>query len=121
MTGTQGSPNEVVVTDIDQVLSTTRAVRKRLDLERPVARGDRGVHRLAAQAPTGSNIQNWRFLVVTDPELRAAIGEYYRRGAGRVPGRRGAPGQHRRQLRVAHSSMYLMENFGRVPVHVLAW
>lgn len=65
---------------IDHVLATTRAARRRLDLDRPVPL--EVVHEcleLALQAPTGFNQQNWRWLVVTDPDLRAAIGEIYRR------------------------------------------
>ena len=115
------SPHDVVFTDFDHVLRTTRAVRKRLDLERPVEPlGDHRVPRLAAQAPTGGNIQSWRFLVVTDPELRAAIGEYYRRGAGEYLAAGLARARTDEQRRVADSSVYLMENFDRVPVHVLA-
>ena len=65
----------------DELLSTTRAVRKRLDLERPVEMQlvDECLE-LAAQAPTGSNAQGWHFLVVTDPDKRARLGEMYRQG-----------------------------------------
>jgi nitroreductase len=63
----------------DELLSTTRSVRYRLDLTRPV---DRGVItdclRLAIQAPTGGNSQGWRWIVVTDPELRLRLAELYR-------------------------------------------
>ena len=107
--------------DFDHVLMTTRAVRKRLDLERPV---DPAVIseciELAAQAPIGSNVHSWRFLVVTDPELRAAIGDYYRRGASEYLAAGRAMAKTPAQVRVSDSSTYLMENFGRVPVHVLA-
>jgi len=115
------TPHDVVISDIDQVLSTTRAVRKRLDLERPVERTVIAeCLRLAAQAPTGGNIQNWRFVVVTDAELRAAIGEFYRRGAADYLAVGVARARTDEQRRVAQSSVYLMENIGRVPVHVLA-
>src|SRR5919199_3652594 len=66
----------------DELLSTTRAVRKRLDLSRPVERGVlEECLALAQQAPTGSNLQNWGFLVVTDASRRAGLAELYRRGA----------------------------------------
>ena len=107
---------------VDYVLSTTRAVRKRLDLERPV---DPAVIaeclRLASQAPTGGNIQNWRFVVVTDPGIAggasasttdAAPSDYLAAGVARA--------RTDQQRRVASSSVYLMENMARVPVHVLA-
>ncbi|MEV0251710.1 nitroreductase family protein [Nocardia sp. NPDC050712] len=64
----------------DEVLSTTRAVRKRLDLTRPVPR--RLIEEcvdLATQAPTGRNRQRWHFLVVTDKARRAAVADIYRR------------------------------------------
>ncbi len=65
----------------DWLLSTTRAVRKRLDLDRPVEpEVITECLRLAIQAPTGSNSQGWRWIVVTDPEKRAKIAEYYRAG-----------------------------------------
>ena len=107
--------------DFDHVLTTTRAVRKRLDLERPVEPAVISeCIELAAQAPIGSNIHSWRFLVVTDPELRAAIGDYYRRGASEYLAAGRAMATTPAQVRVSDSSTYLMENFHRVPVHVLA-
>jgi nitroreductase len=63
---------------IDHLLTTTRAVRRRLDLTRPV---ERAVIveclRLAAQAPSGANAQRWRWMVVTDPDKKQAIGHLY--------------------------------------------
>lgn len=64
---------------VDEPLSTTRSVRKRLDLSRPVGRDViLECIRLAMQAPTASNAQDWRWLVVTDADKRAAIAEVYR-------------------------------------------
>jgi len=63
----------------DELLSTTRAVRKRLDLTRPVEREVlEECLGLAQQAPTASYSQNWHFVVVTDAEKRAALGELWR-------------------------------------------
>ncbi len=68
------------VTDLDTVLTTTRAVRRRLDFTRPV---DRRVVldclTLALQAPSGGNAQDWRFVLVGDPDGKRALGEIYRR------------------------------------------
>jgi nitroreductase len=65
----------------DHVLTTTRAVRRKLDLDRPVPRSViRECLEIALQAPTGSNRQNWHFVVVTDPAVKSALGELYRRG-----------------------------------------
>jgi len=62
----------------DRLLSTTRSVRKRLDLARPVdpALLERAIE-IALQAPTGSNSQGWHFVVVSDAEKRARIGALY--------------------------------------------
>jgi hypothetical protein len=57
----------------DELLATTRSVRRRLDLTRPVEREVlTDCLRLAQQAPTASYAQNWHFVVVTDPQRRAA-------------------------------------------------
>lgn len=106
----------------DELLSTTRAVRKRLDLKRPVER-DVLIEclQLAQQAPAASNRQHWHFLVVTDPEKRAALADLYRRGAelsysGRFDGLRSADPQTQRLL---ESALYLVEHMHEVPVHVI--
>jgi nitroreductase len=82
MTDLVESPSETGEFDlasVDRLLTTTRSVRRRLDLDRPV---DLDVVRecisLALQAPNADNQQNWRWLVVTDPDLRKRIGDLYR-------------------------------------------
>ena len=74
---------EFDLTHTDALLSTTRAVRKRLDLDREVP-DDVILEclQLAVQAPTGSNRQGWRWMVVKDAEKKAGLAELYRR-AGR--------------------------------------
>ena len=63
----------------DEVLTTTRAVRKRLDFDRPVEREIiEECLDIAIQAPTGSNSQAYRWLVVTDPEVKKPIADWYR-------------------------------------------
>ena len=65
--------------DPDELLSTTRSVRRRLDLDRPVEPAlITECLELAVQAPTGSNAQRWHFVVVTDAEKRRVIGDFYR-------------------------------------------
>ena len=107
----------------DLLLSTTRAVRKRLDLSRPVPREViTGCLDLAVQAPTGSNRQNWRWVVVTDPDKRARLADLYRQGAGSYisdalsAARRGGETAN---ARVYDSALYLLEHFHEVPVHVI--
>jgi nitroreductase len=107
-------------TAIDHVLSTTRAVRKRLDLDRPVEREViLECLRLAIQAPTGSNRQDWRFVVVTDAATRARLANIYNESAlpylgVRSDGTRAGPTN-----RVRDSAVYLSEVLHRVPVHVI--
>ena len=54
----------------DEMLTTTRSVRKRLDLTRPVpVELVTDCLQIATQSPTGSNLQGWHWLVITDPEI----------------------------------------------------
>jgi nitroreductase len=64
----------------DHLLTTTRAVRKRLDLTRGVPRElITECIRIGTQAPAGGNVQNWRWLVVDEPRLKLALAELYRK------------------------------------------
>ena len=107
--------------ETDRLLSTTRAVRKRLDLERPV---DPGVIldciRLAVQAPTGSNQQTWRWLVITDPEKRRAIADAYNVAGTAYLSMAAADENNDPQTRrVYESALALTETLAQVPVHVI--
>jgi nitroreductase len=76
---TSGHP--LLPLSVDEVLTTTRSVRKRLDLSRPVERSViEECVRIAQQAPSASNRQHWHFIVVTDPAKKAALSEVYARG-----------------------------------------
>ena len=107
----------------DEVLSTTRAVRKRLDFDRPVEREViEECLELAVQAPTGSNSQGWHWMFVTDPAKKQALADIYARNFA-VYRQLGAanpmPTDDPRvdqQARVLSSADYLTENFHRVPV-----
>lgn len=64
----------------DHLLTTTRAVRKRLDLTRPVPRDTiTDCIRIATQSPAGGNVQRWRWVVVDDPALKLGLAELYRK------------------------------------------
>ena len=66
----------------DELLTTTRAVRKRLDLQRPVERQVvEECLQIAFQAPSGSNRQLWKWIVVDDPKLRVAMADIWREGS----------------------------------------
>jgi nitroreductase len=111
------------LTDIDRLLSTTKAVRRRLDLERPVPRDViTECIRLACYAPNASNAQDWHWVVVDDPDQRRLVGEQYRklleppvsqmlaskREMGDVAG-----------ARISESILYLAARMAEVPVLVI--
>jgi nitroreductase len=101
----------------DQVLATTRAVRKRLDLERPVEREVlEECLRLAQQAPTAGYAEDWHFVVVTDPEQKAGLADLWRQGAAEY---RALGGGRRASVRVADAVRHLAQHLHEVPVHVI--
>ncbi len=104
----------------DELLATTRAVRKRLDLTRPVPREliDECLE-LAVQAPTGSNSQTWRWVVVDDAEQRKALADLYRKGAEGYLTAAGEQTADAQTQRVFSSAVYLMEHLHEVPVHLI--
>jgi nitroreductase len=103
----------------DELLSTTRAVRKRLDLDRPVPlEVVREALAVALQAPSGSNSQQWHWLVLTDPDIKARVAECYRRSYRAYREAMPQPADAAR-ARLAASSDYLSEVMGQVPVLVI--
>jgi nitroreductase len=106
------------VNTIDELLTTTRSVRRRLDLDRPVP--DELLLecvRISQQAPTGSDLQGWRWLLVTDPERKAALAELYRRGTERYLSEHAMPiDLDDKATRIKRSSDHLADNLHRVPV-----
>jgi nitroreductase len=107
----------------DELLATTRAVRKRLDLDREVPRSViETCLELAVQAPTGSNSQTWRWVVVEDADKRKALADLYRRGGGAYLSSAGEEAKKHgdaQTLKVFDSAIYLAENLEKVPVHVI--
>ena len=114
--------------DPDQLLSTTRTVRKRLDFSRDVPDDlIRDCVRLALQAPSGGNNVTMRYVVVRDSEQRRALGDLYRecfavyRSSRSYVGNaaRAAGPEQETQARVASSADYLAEHMGEAPVLVI--
>ncbi len=121
---------------VDIALTTTRSVRRRIDWERPVPPEviERCID-IATQAPTGLNLEAWRFLVITDPAKKLRMAELYRRSfeqtaelraeyarqAGTEPSARGqepsASGQEPPALRKAHRD--LADRLHEMPVLIL--
>lgn len=106
----------------DDVLATTRSVRKRLDFDRPV---DRSVVNecldLALQAPSGSNTQGWHWIFIEDAAKKKALADIYKRNFAeyaKLPGRDYGAGDIRTQQRdkIVDSAWYLAENFHRAPI-----
>jgi nitroreductase len=106
---------------VEQVLTTTRAVRKRLDFERPVPRRLlEECLQIALQAPTGSNRQDWQFVFVSEPEKKRAVAERYARSwfaYAAQPRPTYAPDdiRARRMDRVVSSARYLAEHMHEAP------
>jgi nitroreductase len=108
------------IASVDELLTTTRSVRKRLDLDRPVGREViLECIRLAMQAPTASNAQDWRWLVITDSEKRAAIAEIYRGIGARYLAQAAERATDSQTRRVYTSALGLTDTLARVPVHVI--
>ena len=106
---------------VDALLSTTRAVRKRLDFDRPVP-DDVLLEclQLAVQAPTGSNRQSWRWLVVRDQAKKDALADLYSRAGGEYLRSAAEQADAASQTgRVLDSANFLAQNLARVPVMVI--
>lgn len=112
----------------DELLTSTRAVRKRLDFTRPVERSVlEECLTIAQQAPTGSNLQNWHFIVVTDAAKRRGLAELYRKGwaiyvtlataAGNLA--LNNPQRNAQQARIMASAQYLADHMHEAPVLVV--
>ena len=110
------------VAEVDRLLSTTRAVRRRLDFTRDVP--DQLLFDcidVAEQAPSGGNDASRRWIVIRDPEIKSRLGELYRDSGtfmGRIAERLEASGHPKEE--VFKSSAYLVENFAKAPVLVIA-
>ena len=116
------------LTIVNHLLMTTRSVRKRLDLTRPVEpEVIEQCIEIATQAPTGSNRQGWHFMVVTDPAKRKGIADLYQKAFNvYLRGREQAPTAPREnepsattQRRVTSSAIYLAQHLHEVPVHII--
>lgn len=115
----------------EEVLTTTRTVRKRLDLHRPVDRADvEACLRIAFQAPNGSNQQTWGWVVVDDSGTRARMASIYRAALADFVARPRPGGDRRppeaakeppsqdaaKQRRMAASVMHLTDHMADVPI-----
>lgn len=112
----------------DELLTTTRAVRMRLDFTRPVGREAlEECVAIASQAPNAGNRQRVHFVIVADREKRKSLAEIYRKGSDSYFGQSraalqkssGDPARDAMLKRVFHSAYYLREHLQDAPVHVI--
>jgi nitroreductase len=108
------------LSETDRLLSTTRAVRRRLDLDRPVEREViLDCLRLAVQAPTASNSQIWHWMVVTDPDKKALVASSYRKMGQGYLEQAAATEKDDQTQRVYESALRLAQTLEQVPVLVI--
>lgn len=105
---------------VDEVLTTTRAVRRRLDVTRPVPRELlEECLDIALQAPNGSNRNTWRWVIVDDPALIAKLADEYKAAMGLLnDGSMPTPnpiGTSERDQRVLDSAYALVEKLDKMP------
>jgi nitroreductase len=106
---------------VDELLTTTRSVRRRLDLARPVEREViEQCLELAVQAPTGGDNPRYHFVVVTDAAKRGELAKLYRRGLAEI-----YPPRRVEQVRVTKPGLissvtHLADHFHEVPVHIVS-
>ena len=115
--------SELLPLNPDELLTTTRSVRKRLDLTRPVpTEVIKEALEVALQAPTGSNSQTWHWIIVTDPEKKRQIADLYRKAFEPYIEVQNAAAEKRGDeigKRVASSASYLAEVLHEVPALVI--
>ena len=107
----------------DELLGTTRSVRRRLDFDKKVPRKIiEECIGISQQAPTGTNSQSWRWVIVEDPKKKAVLAEIYRK-MGDIylaeEGRKAKESGDPQTMRVLDSAVYLAENLQHAPVHVI--
>ena len=109
----------------DEVLKTTRSVRKRLDFDKPVERSIvEECLEIALQAPTGSNSQGWHFIVVEDAAKKKALADIYMENFKLYasmprPERESSDPRAERMDKVVDSAVYLAQNFHRSPLMLI--
>ncbi len=112
---------ETLLLSPDELLTTTRCVRRHLDLTRPVERGVvEECLAIAQQAPSASNQQRWHFVVVSEAAQRVALAELFRRGWERYrAGTQSSPPPDAAVARMRASVEHLAAHLHDVPIHVI--
>ena len=113
----------------EELLTTTRAVRKRLDLEKPMdIELVKKCIEIAPQAPTASNRQNWHFLIVIDQSIKNSLSDLFRKGwqsyinsptSVAKTSSSDDPKKRETQMKIYDSAKYLVDNLSNVPVFII--
>jgi len=112
--------SEMDLATVEKLLTTTRSVRQRLDLKRPVE--PEVIERcleIAVQAPAGGNVCRYHFMVVTDPAKRATIGDWYRQSFAKAYPEQALAERRKTHARDVKSWIYLVEHLHEVPVLII--
>jgi nitroreductase len=116
-----GEPRRTM--EIDYLLTATRSVRKLLDLDAPVDADEiRDCLRIGCQAANGTNMQTWRWIVVSDPDVRAEIARLYEASVLTMTGRASVSDGSPPDTpfgRLMSSTEWLVEHLAEVPLHVI--
>ena len=105
---------------VDHVLTTTRSIRRRFDLTRPVpAEVIQECLEIAIQAPTGGDMARYHFVVVTDVTKRAQLADLYRRGLSEIYPQHRVEQIRKSKPALMASVMYLSDHLSEVPMHIL--
>jgi nitroreductase len=110
--------------DLFEIMGTTRSMR-RLKPDRVPAELIRKILEAGVSAPSGGNMQRWRFLVIKDPKVKQTIGGYYKRAWDEVVSPRyragePAPGTSRERFaRVLNAAQYLADHIHEAPVWIV--
>ena len=105
-------PNENHGTDLFEIIRTTRSMR-RLKQDPVPNELVRKILEAGVCAPSGGNMQRWRFLVIRDPKVKETVGALYKRAwdeqvAPRYRAGEPAPGMSReRFLRLLDAAEYM--------------
>jgi nitroreductase len=105
----------------DRLLTTTKQVRKRLDLARPVPHEELlECIDIASHAPMGGNLERNRWMIIDDADTKAKISEYFGAVGRPYLAANTEVRSDDRSTKVIDSAMYLVEHLHEVPALVLA-
>ena len=107
--------------EVDRLMTTTKQVRKRLDLSRPVPHEDLlACIEIAGHAPMGGNLERNRWLIVDDADIKARIAERFAEVGRPYLAANSAVRLDDRSQKVIESAEFLVDHLAEVPALVIA-